>query len=123
MAATPARLAAEADAEALRAELKAAEARLQTTALLGRALALKETAAAQNYGQALELSSTFFDDVRREASATTDVALRDGLRQVLSKRDVVTTALAKGEPAVVDALRDIEFQLRRALGYSAPPPR
>jgi len=36
-------------------------------------------------------------------------------------RDGVTAALAKADPAVVEALHGIELRLRRALGYALPP--
>jgi hypothetical protein len=35
-------------------------------------------------------------------------------------RDSVTARLAKGEPAAVEILHDIELELRRALGYELP---
>lgn len=116
------RLAAAARAEQLRSELTATEARLRVGNLLGRALTLKETTMTQNYGQALDLSSAFFDQVRTESGATTDGGLRDSLSRTLMKRDAVTAALAKGDPIVVDTLHDIEIQLRQALGYATPLP-
>ena len=112
-------IAAEAEADVLRAELAAADARVRVGSLLGRALTLKETTINQNYGEALELSSTFFDAVLAE-SVITDPGFQDGLTQALDRRDVVTAALARGEPSVLDALRAIEFDLRAALGYTAP---
>jgi len=117
------RLVAEADADQLRSDLEAASAKLLVGNLLGRALTLKEVAASQNYAQARDLSSSFFDDVRAESTAVADGALRDRLSQVLLRRDAVTAALAKGDPLVADALRDIELQLRQALGYPTPQER
>ena len=53
-------------------------------------LTVKEVTMRQNYGLALEHSSRFFDAVRTEAAATLDPGLRDGLNEVLGKRDSVT---------------------------------
>lgn len=116
------RLAAEAQARALEARVGAAEARVRTGQLLGRTLTVKELAMRQDYGQALERSSTMFDAIRREAAMTPDAQLRDGLNAALAMRDRVTARLAKGEPASVESLVDVELELRRALGYEMPAP-
>jgi hypothetical protein len=113
------RIAAETEAEALGTRLAAAEARVRLGELLGRALTVKEVAARQDYGQALELSSQLFDAVLTE-SARPGVELPDGLNEILSFRDRVTAALARGDPAVVDLLHDVELRLRRLLGYGLP---
>lgn len=120
-----ARAQAEAQVQALEAKVSAAQARVRTGELLGQALTLREMALRQDYGQALELSSSFFDAVRGEAASSPDPALRDGLSEVLAKRDAVTAALAKGDLAVLETLHGIEIRLRRALGYATrpePPP-
>ncbi|MBI4265479.1 MAG: hypothetical protein HY657_13995 [Acidobacteria bacterium] len=114
------RMEAEAQVEALRTDLAAARAQVRVGQLLGRALTLKETAMSQNYGQALDLSSAFFDEVGREAMAATDAALRDDLAGLVAKRDSVTAALAKGDPAIVNTLSEIEVRLRQAVGYPTP---
>ena len=84
-------------------------------------LTVKEVTMRQNYGLALEHSSRFFDAVRTEAAATLDPGLRDGLNEVLGKRDSVTAALAKADASVIGILHAIELRLRRALGYTLPP--
>ena len=76
----------------------------------------------QDYGQALAPSSALFDAVRLEASAAPDAGLRTGLDAALSRRDTVTAALAKGDPAVIQSLHDVELALRQALGYETPAP-
>ena len=75
----------------------------------------------QNYRQALERSTPFFDAVRAETARAADAGLRDGLSEVLALRDAVTAGLAKADPTVVDTLHGIELRLRRALGYALPP--
>lgn len=115
------RAAAESEVGALRSRLAVAEARVRTGELVGQVLTVKEAAMRQNYGQALELSSSFFDAVRAEAATTPDSRLRDGLNEVLAKRDLVTAALAKGDPTVSETLHSLELGLRRALGYAISP--
>lgn len=114
------RLAAETQAGELEARVRTAETRVRTGELLGRALAVKELAIRQDYGQALERSSTFFDAIRRETAMMSDTPLRDGLNTALALRDTVTARLAKAEPTSVESLHDVELELRRALGYEMP---
>jgi hypothetical protein len=115
------RSAAEQEAQGLRERLVAAEARVRLGQLLGEALAVKEVAMHQNYGQAQGLSSSFFDTVRGEAAATSVSEFRDVLNDVLSRRDAVTVSLTRADPAVVELLHTIELRLRGALGYTLPP--
>ena len=115
------RAAAEAQVATIQAQLSAATTRLRAGELLGQALTLKDVASRQDYGQARELSSAFFDAVRREAASLPEERLRDGLTEILASRDDVTGALAKGDPSVTVALYDIERHLRDALGYPMPP--
>jgi hypothetical protein len=112
------RIAAQQELTAIRQELSASQQRVRIGELLGRALMLKEAAQRQNYGQALELSSAFFDAVLAETKRA-EVA-PEALAEVLAMRDTVTAALAKADPAVVDSLHRIELRLRQALGYSVP---
>jgi hypothetical protein len=114
------RIAAEQQSLTLRGQLAAAEARVRMGQLLGQALAVREVVIRQNYGQAQELSSAFFDSVRREAAATTIEEFRAVLNEVLSRRDAVTASLTKADPGSADALYTIEVQLRQALGYPLP---
>jgi len=115
------RVAAEEAAATFQSKLAAAEARVRTGELLGQALTLKEVTMRQNYGQALDLSPAFFEAVRAEEAKSPEKGLRDGLNEILAKRDAVTAALATADPAVLETLRSIELGLRRALGYPPPP--
>lgn len=114
------RTAAQQEAVTLREQLEAAEARIRMAQLLGQALVVREVVVRQNYGQARELSSAFFDSVRREAGATPLDDFRSVLNEVLSRRDSVTASLAKADPGVVEVLHTIEVQMRRSLGYPVP---
>ena len=115
------RTAAETQARMLEQRLAAAEARIRMGELLGQALSIREVTMRQNYGQAQDLSSSFFDRVRSEAADTPDSVFRDALNELLAKRDAVTAALTKAEPGVNDTLHAIELRLRLALGYALPP--
>jgi hypothetical protein len=101
-------------------QIAEAEARVRTARLLGDLLRVAEAAKDLNYGQAQTLSSSFFDDVRSEADKTPLAALHTALEAVLRLRDKVTSALARGDPAVVDTLYEAEVSLRHALGYPVP---
>jgi hypothetical protein len=114
------RAAAEMELERVSSRLVVTEDRVRTSELLGRILMVREVAARQDYGQAQELSSAFFDGVRAEASTTHDAQLRGALNDALASRDAVTAALAKADPGVIDILHNIELRLRQALGYPVP---
>jgi hypothetical protein len=101
--------------------LSTAAARLRSSALLDQVLTLKDVAARQNYGAARELSSAFFDAVRKEAAIVMEDRLRNGLSDILARRDAVTAALANGDPSVTATLYEIERLLRDALGFPVPP--
>jgi len=116
-----ARATAEEQVRTLDGQLIAAQERLRVAELLGQVLTVKEVAARRNYGQAQELSSTFFDAVRIETMSTGDSVLRNALNDVLGRRDVVIAALATSDPAVTEALHELELLLRRALNFATPP--
>jgi hypothetical protein len=84
-------------------------------------LTVKELTARQDYGVALERSTALFDAIRQEAARTPNAMLRDGLTDVLVRRDAVTAGLAKADPATANVLHEIELQLRAALDYELPP--
>ena len=115
------RVTAEAQVESLEHRLAEAEMRLRIAEILGRVLTVKELAMRQDYGLAGERASALFDSIRQETLQIADAGLGDTLRGALNRRDAVTAALARGEPAAVDLLRAVELQLRGALGYDTPP--
>ena len=115
-----ARRAAQTEAEELRTALAAAETRVRTAELLGRILLIRDVVSRQDYGQARQLSSSFFDAVRAEASTSPEPTLREALNAALGERDTMTSQLATGTPSVLDAIRGVELRLRQALGYAVP---
>jgi hypothetical protein len=115
------RTAAEQESLSLGERLRAAEAHVRMGQLLGEALTIREIVMRQNYGQAQELSSSFFDRVRQEASTTPVDEFRTTLEGILARRDSITASLTKASSGVLDTLNTIELQLRRVLGYPLPP--
>jgi len=116
------RVALEVDAESLRERLADSEARVRVGRLLGEALNIREAVGSLNYGDAQQLSSTFFDGVRAEASITPVAPFKTALEAVLQARDQVTAALARGDQAALEPLRRSELQLREVLGYPISGP-
>lgn len=116
------RVALEVDAESLRERLADSEARVRVGRLLGEALNIREAVGSLNYGNAQQLSSTFFDGVRAEASITPVAPFKTALEAVLQARDQVTAALARGDQAALEPLRRSELQLREVLGYPISGP-
>jgi hypothetical protein len=114
------RSTAETEIARLRDRLVVAEDRVRTGELLGRILTIREVTARQDYGEAQKLSSASFDAIRAEAARTHDAQLRGGLNEALARRDAVTAALAKADPAATEILHTIELRLRQALGYAVP---
>lgn len=116
------RVGIEVDAAALRERLADAEARVRMGRLLGEILNIREAVVLLNYGQAQQLSSTFFDGARAEASITPIDAFKTALEAVLQVRDQVTAALARGDQAALEPLRRSELLLRNVLGYPISGP-
>lgn len=116
------RAAFEAQAATLGAQLADAEARVRMARLLGELLSVSEAVTALNYGQARELSSTFFDGVRAEAARTPVPSFKTALESILQRRDGVTAALSRGDQTAGELLRTSQMQLREALGYPVARP-
>jgi hypothetical protein len=114
------RVALESQMRAIEERLAEAEARVRLGGLLARLLTLMDVVGEKNYGQGLGLSSAFFDEVRAEAGRTPP-PFRDLLEGVIKRRDAVTASLTQADPAVLGTLREVQGELRRALGFPPPP--
>jgi hypothetical protein len=114
------RIETEGRTAALQVERDDAEERLRVARLLGDILMLEEVVANRNYGQAEQLASRFFDAVRAEGSSVSDAGIRAALNEVQGRRDEVTAALARTDPAVATILKQIEVRLRSGIGYPVP---
>ena len=78
-------------------------------------------ASQRNYGLAAETSSRFFNRVREVASQTQDANRRKGLEDLLTSRDSVTAALAKGVAAVMGDLQQLFVKARQVTRSSSEP--
>ena len=61
----------------------------------------------KNYGLAARYSTEFFDTAKALAASTESAELRDTLQAVLSKRDIVTAQLARGDQAAYDSVQSV----------------
>jgi hypothetical protein len=111
------RLAAEQELAAARARVARVESRAAATTLLARLLLLIDATAQGDYRVARELATDFFDAVRA-ASGSEDSEMRRALGTVLDRRDAVTAALVREDPAVVESLRWALGRLREPLGLA-----
>lgn len=117
------RLELEREVASLQSSLADAQATGRVCALYTRVQGLIDVVAQQNYGQAVEASTAFFDEVRAEAARTNEPAIREMLQSVLATRDSVTGALTKADPASLGELRRTADLLRSVLeNRKAVPP-
>lgn len=89
-------------------QLNQARAKLGLCALQQPLLALIKQASAKNYGDAATLSTQFFNQVNEQTQQQTDPGVKAKLSSILKQRDVVTSDLAKADPASVTVLNGIE---------------
>jgi hypothetical protein len=71
-----------------------------------------------NFGIASRDASTFFNHIRQMLDRATDPGERDALQQISARRDSVTAALAKADPAVRIEVQEIFTQMHQIQ----PPP-
>ncbi len=98
----------------LESELGNARQRIDLLELRDAAGLLYFEAAQKNYGLAGTEASRFFDRVRETAAETKDANLRRALEEILTSRDSVTAALARGNGSVLDVLQTLYVKTRDA---------
>lgn len=103
---------------AVTAELDQAQAEVRLCGLQDHLLALIGKTSAKDYGQASALSTQFFDGVRDEAARRTDPQVKAALESILGQRDVVTSALAKGDPSALGLLNGLEGTMFKLVDQS-----
>ncbi len=113
-------VAADGELQLVRGQLNEAEAHVRICKLQNRLLHLIEKTAARDYGEAQELSTKFFDQVRLEMPRNTQPQLQSALGSVLRMRDSVTVGLTKGDPATLDLLQQMMRQFRQAVAPETP---
>jgi hypothetical protein len=99
-------------AQRSRAELSNATQQLASCRLETQFSQLRDTAAMmyleatrKNYGIAEEHSRHFFSQVQQASTQNADSAIKKTLEDVLTLRDPITSALAKGDPGVLPDLQ------------------
>lgn len=103
----------------LRRELAAAREQAELARLRDLAGIAYLEVTQNNYGIAARHSSEFFDRAAQLARTASDARRRQALEELLSRRDAVTAALAKADPAVSAAFQDL---LRRLHAAPLGPP-
>jgi len=68
----------------------------------------------QNYGVAGDYSSQYFDKLRETSEAVNNSTLKRSLQELLNKRDTVTAALSKADPASASQLQTIFAETQAA---------
>ena len=128
------RAGAEEQLRVTRADLDHARAVLQIHWLYDRVLELVTTAEGldamarpapagpERQAQALLLSTEFFDLVRDEVQKGTMGGATEALAAVLEKRDALTAAVARADPAAEAVLGDVRRLLRPLLADEATGP-
>lgn len=89
-------------------ELNQAQSTLRLCRLQNLLQTLIGKVSSNDYGQASPLSTEFFNQVREEASRRSDPQVKAALESILQQRDTVTADLAKGDPASVSLLNQLE---------------
>jgi len=95
----------QADLSETRARLAVAERQIEIDEIRGLAGRMLLETSRQNYGNARELSTAYFNKVSELAEKTEDPALQAALLKLLSARDSITSALAQGNASVVTELQ------------------
>jgi hypothetical protein len=96
-------------------QLDTAQQSVRLFRLQDQAFLLVQETANQNYGNAMTLSTKFFDGVRDEISRAKQPALKSSLESILAQRDAVTTALAKGDSAANGMLQKTVATLQQIV--------
>jgi hypothetical protein len=108
-------LAAEQSAAQAQQQLASAQAVARICKLENDLLALIGQTENQNYGEARNLSKTFFDNLRQEADRDQNASYRQDLENILSGRDAVTAGLARTDASTAATLREYLVQMQQLL--------
>jgi hypothetical protein len=107
--------AAESKSEALSAQLAQDNGTIDLYRLQDQLLSLVQDTGNKNYGDAAALSTKFFDNLRAEASRSTQPEVASALLSIQNQRDAVTAGLAKADPKVHDLLVQLLDTFRQIL--------
>ncbi|HZN11015.1 MAG TPA: hypothetical protein VFC61_05020 [Blastocatellia bacterium] len=87
------------------------EPRLQLAQSLGQLGMVSYEANRNNFANAAQVSTGFFEDLRGLAGRTEDAKLTAQLQALLARRDEVTTNLAQADPAVKEKVAQMYADL------------
>jgi hypothetical protein len=108
-------LAAEQSAAQAQQQLADAQAVTRLCHLENELLDLVGQTESRNYGNATNLSNTFFDDLRKESDQDQNVAYKSDLDSMLAQRDVVTAGLARADASTANALHQMLGQMQQIM--------
>ena len=80
---------------------------LRIAELRGAAGLMQHRVDQNNFGEAGEIATGFFNGVRQALHASNDAALRKNLQEMLLQRDKITTGLARADPAVKEEIEQL----------------
>jgi hypothetical protein len=100
-------------------QLAGAQQTVRLCRLQDQILTLVQEAESQNYGDAMTLSTKFFNGVRDELNRANQPALKSSLQSILAQRDAITSALAKGDPAAQKLLQQQASILQQIVTQAA----
>lgn len=80
-------------------------------------------ASQKDYGLAASTTTRFFDRTREVANQTPDSNARKPLEGLLSLRDPITAALAKGDPGALSDLQALFVKTRQATAIPSGKPQ
>ena len=105
------------------AELEKLRVENQLSELRDRAAMIYLEAARQNYGLASEQAGLYFNQLQRlnEPTSVIPEEQRQALGQLLTRRDELVAALAKGDPTAVDRARSLYLDTRTKGAKPAQP--
>ena len=104
----------------LEARLHAAEERAQVATLASSLGMVLIEVRKDNYGNARQRSTAFFDQVRRLSSQASDDMLKRELMAILNRRDEVTTLLTANKPEASARLEDLFQELHGVISPKDP---
>jgi hypothetical protein len=103
--------AAQATEERLQAELAEARANFRIAAVTNQLGIILIEVNRQNFGNAKQLATNFFDDLGELSRSVSDVSARQRLSQVLARRDEIITDLVTLKPETAAKLQSIYLEL------------
>ena len=102
---------AETDRQVLRTQLSATEAKFQIASVTNQLGVVLIAVNRNNFGNASELATRFFDDLTDLSHSMPDTPERDRLTQVLQRRDEIIADLAMLKPETASKLQSIYLEL------------